>query len=833
MKATPLKKGVGGKLASRKSKTGNPECSRAMSLWVRARHAGASVGAEVFKILGKCRSQARMLSGAQNQANAGNEARAQVLRARAARGLTMGERAAKAKELRAGRAAKFPEARQIAERVKSRVATRRERTAALAAGESPKVREVLGYFDAKGQNLRGGDVIRAALKDASASDLATLRAHIDKQGPENRGRWNRWLGGELAGEQRARAARPAAAPAPPAPAPAPAGEPNLFQRYAAERANPKSPRNRAARAFEAMKRGDLPGQTSLLDRVPSVDTKTGEVVSRQKAKMAAAVKAITKSTGKPVKDIPAAIRHAKLQGAQARARGDVVGSHQWSQHEAALIAHQHGGKAKKTGGWNRAPEETASKTAELVAKTREARKQRARVDSAMSRVRAQSAEIRAKRETARAKQAKEQARIEGLRSKIAEASGKLHALGGKPAATGAAVTTRANLAPSEQAKPLKRISERETMKGRREKTAAAIKDFRGKLERYSNVAEKGKPGDTGYVPTDRINFDPERFQFKQSAQGKHGVTDQFKETKKWNPELAGVISAWRDPADGKLYVVNGHHRADLAKRLGVKDVRVQLLNARDASEARAKGAIENIGEGRGTAYDAAKFLRENGVTSPKHLEEHGVNLGETTAKKGLALASLHPTLFKKYEAGTLPEERAALIGGSGLSHAQQEAVMKSVKKGTNNSTLRELIDNAHAAGSVKSQTRDLFGTSEEEVSLAHHRATVQAHVRDAILADKRLYSLVSRSKSAASLEERQAGRVDTGKAGEISQESRQLLDLYDRLKNRSGAPARALQEATEELHAGKPRKETLSRARKAVIAELERMLKGGKEGFAA
>lgn len=45
---------------------------------------------------------------------------------------------------------------------------------------------------------------------------------------------------------------------------------------------------------------------------------------------------------------------------------------------------------------------------------------------------------------------------------------------------------------------------------------------------------------------------------------------------------------WLDHANGKTYVVNGHHRGDLAKRLGEKSITVKYLDAKDA---RAKGAL--------------------------------------------------------------------------------------------------------------------------------------------------------------------------------------------------------------------------------------------------
>ena len=72
-----------------------------------------------------------------------------------------------------------------------------------------------------------------------------------------------------------------------------------------------------------------------------------------------------------------------------------------------------------------------------------------------------------------------------------------------------------------------------------------------------------------------------------------GVTNLLK-GRKWNEDLAGVISAWRDPADGQAYVVNGHHRYQLASENARPDVTVRMIDAPTAAAARAIGALQNI-----------------------------------------------------------------------------------------------------------------------------------------------------------------------------------------------------------------------------------------------
>lgn len=101
---------MGGRMVSAKSKTGDPQCSAAMSAWQNIRRGNAATMAldVAMGILGKCRAKARALKQAGQHRTAGNEARAQVLEKRAASGgpVSAKDRLAKARELRAGRAQK-------------------------------------------------------------------------------------------------------------------------------------------------------------------------------------------------------------------------------------------------------------------------------------------------------------------------------------------------------------------------------------------------------------------------------------------------------------------------------------------------------------------------------------------------------------------------------------------------------------------------------------------------------------------------------------------------------------------------------------------------------
>jgi len=365
------------------------------------------------------------------------------------------------------------------------------------------------------------------------------------------------------------------------------------------------------------------------------------------------------------------------------------------------------------------------------------------------------------------------------------------------------------------------------------KLAAKIKSNRETANVQATPEKFAKPGDVVQIGVRNVAFDPDRFQYKLNATGAHGVSSELHGVKNWNPESAGVISVWRDPENSKTFVVNGHHRLDLANRLGVEKVTARYIDAPDAATARMKGAVTNIAEGRGTPVDAAKFFREAGIDKSK-IAEHGIPMTESTAKHGMAMAGLEPGLFKKVVNQEIPMERASIIGGSGLSHAQQIEVHSMAVKGrANNETLKSLIDNAKAAPTLKTTSRSLFGETEEEKSLMLHRARADADVSKSLSSDKKLFALVSKSKNSEALAERGRSHIDVEATGQVSQEAAGVMGVYHTLKNRSGPVASELNRAAERLHAGDNPGQVMREARQNITGHVRSMLQGGAAAFAA
>lgn len=161
------------------------------------------------------------------------------------------------------------------------------------------------------------------------------------------------------------------------------------------------------------------------------------------------------------------------------------------------------------------------------------------------------------------------------------------------------------------------------------------------------LQEALKNGGIAQVPRQELSIDPERFQYKSQADELTGATNQFDKVTSFNPDLSGILIVWHDPNDGHDYVVNGHHRLELANRLGWSEsLPVRFINADSDKIARVIGALQNIADDKGSPYDAAKLLRDSGVTK-KRAEEFGINPKGDIFTKGEALRYFPEEIFNE------------------------------------------------------------------------------------------------------------------------------------------------------------------------------------------
>mgnify|MGYP000028113015 CR=1 FL=1 len=176
------------------------------------------------------------------------------------------------------------------------------------------------------------------------------------------------------------------------------------------------------------------------------------------------------------------------------------------------------------------------------------------------------------------------------------------------------------------------------------------------------------------VPVSELSIDPDRFQFKGHTNDS-GVVDSEQLQGEYNPLAGGVILVWEDKS-GKKFVVNGHHRYDLARRNGVDTVNAQVVREVDgitAEAARALGAELNILEGQGSIDDYAQFFRETGI-SEQAADKRGL-LARSKGKTGFLVGKFaSDDTWAAYRSGKISAEKAAVISDIGRDDPGFQAV---------------------------------------------------------------------------------------------------------------------------------------------------------------
>lgn len=176
---------------------------------------------------------------------------------------------------------------------------------------------------------------------------------------------------------------------------------------------------------------------------------------------------------------------------------------------------------------------------------------------------------------------------------------------------------------------------------------------------YSQVRE---------TPVGDITTDPTRLQFKAAGIGKTGTTGSLKSAASYDPLFGKIVSVWRDPQTNQLLVVNGHNRLDLARRSGTKSILTWEIDAATAEEARAIGAMENIAEGQGTPWDAAKIMRDMGINA-EEMVRRNIDVTKGVAERGVALSRLPQDIFEQGVTGKLTLDKAVALGSEKLDDA--------------------------------------------------------------------------------------------------------------------------------------------------------------------
>jgi len=325
----------------------------------------------------------------------------------------------------------------------------------------------------------------------------------------------------------------------------------------------------------------------------------------------------------------------------------------------------------------------------------------------------------------------------------------------------------------------------------------------------------GEAGELLSLDTATIKVDPTRFQYKQKLDSTTGAGDNLKNVSKFNSLFAGVVHAWKDPADGQVYVVNGHHRMELANRAGHKKMNVQMILAPDAATARSTGALINMAEGRGTALDAAKFLRESGQTV-EDMKGHGVSLKEKVVDNAVQLKGLSNRIFNDLASGILDEDKAVAIGRHLKDHSQQEQLYNhyleqkdKTNKDFNAATLEQAaIDISRTPTKSGGGQMDLFGNNDDGKSLFLEKAELKTKIRNMLTQEVNDYAMAGNARRAKNIAG--AGNVlQVDKNKDLSKEADRIKQAYEQFQHLSGPLSDAINAHVEEYANAKGSKKAI------------------------
>lgn len=342
---------------------------------------------------------------------------------------------------------------------------------------------------------------------------------------------------------------------------------------------------------------------------------------------------------------------------------------------------------------------------------------------------------------------------------------------------------------------------------------------------------------------DDLHVDPERFQYKISniADSKSGTTAELKGVKRYNPDFGGQLLVWRDPNDGKTYVVNGHHRAELAKRSERYDdeltgagwhgeMAVRYIPARTAAEARAVGALANIAEGRGTATDAAKFLRDTGGNA-EDLEKRGVSLKGAIAANSVPLSRLANDVFDDVARGIIEESRGLAIAKHLNDKELQSKLNRMVKdrerkdgRAIPDSHVAEMAREMSLAGKAKvggGSGGGLFGDDDaHEESLIFQRGELKAALRRELTQERNTFKAVSSGQRVKRISGAGSNQLDTETNKARAQAADESLWTFEQLANSKGELSDAIQQHAAELFSNPRKRDKILASLKARAVEI-------------
>ncbi|MFA4972523.1 MAG: hypothetical protein WC683_07900 [bacterium] len=236
------------------------------------------------------------------------------------------------------------------------------------------------------------------------------------------------------------------------------------------------------------------------------------------------------------------------------------------------------------------------------------------------------------------------------------------------------------------------------------------------------------------VPLDQLTLSEEVPNFKEGANAQ-GVIEPLRAERYQRLGTAPIV-VW-ERLDGRLEVITGRHRLDLARRLGEKTIPAQIVRESEgftAERAMTFDAEANIRDGQGSVRDYANYFKHSAI-SEEEASSRGL-LSRDKGRKGFAIGKYASDgLYALYRNGEIGEEKAAAIAAAApTNEALQDAGIQKAKELTSQELTNYLaILKQQTTGIEEAEQGDLFGRNESfmvaAAALAKEAAKKQAELR--------------------------------------------------------------------------------------------------------
>lgn len=240
-------------------------------------------------------------------------------------------------------------------------------------------------------------------------------------------------------------------------------------------------------------------------------------------------------------------------------------------------------------------------------------------------------------------------------------------------------------------------------------------------------------GDIVSVPVAGLQLSRDVPQFKDGADAS-GVVEPI--GGQFDERGTGPVQVWRR-VDGRMEVISGRHRLDLARRSGKSDIAAQVYNEADGftkEQAASLDAELNIRDGQGKVADYVQYFQRagfQGAEGQQAAESRGL-LARSTGKRAFTIARQgDDELIAAHRAGQITDEAAVQVAQAAPNNGALQALgMKQLQQGR---SIIAATNTMRALGTMRggSNTGDMFGFDDSAIKDAEAMAAVAArHQRE-------------------------------------------------------------------------------------------------------